>query len=353
MDVVLAPLRFLRHLEVGTYCIRDASFEEANASHTSWDHVGIITSQLPSDTLLNELIQSGTSNGLVDFPSEMYPRVLSYAQSFERYIPFKLAMDLPRHEVDISPAPPKQCYRPYVRRTLQSPFRDTSLTFFENSHPVEAALNSAKEACEVEDVDRFKFCRARILEYLEPQYQRIMTASSNLVDFIKRNKRPGDLFDAESIKCSCNRVSWRSSSAATCDWDLHIMAEASVLLDQYAKSFRRDMPLRIQIEIRKQKKQIDGLYFQRDREGALIDLNRDIELCSCDEFVSLFKCAFEHMEKQRQEIREARKGLFTFDCANDRQTDIDLESLRCDDFVDFSVNEPLYCPLALPSLIEW
>ncbi|KAN0098364.1 hypothetical protein V8E51_014027 [Hyaloscypha variabilis] len=337
-EVVLRPLTLLRRLREGTFSVRDASFEEVHESQTSHSHVATITSQLPSASSLHSLIQLGTSHEPVDIASEMYPGLLRYAQSFERYIPFKLAMDLPMTE-EFTSTPGKRCRRGYPERNLPNPFRDTSFAFLEKSHPLEVALSLAKKASESQDIDRFKFYRGQILDYLEPQYQRVMSASSIVVDFIKDHKHTGALFDAEGVTCMCAEVGWGQAESHYLCQD--VVAEAAVLLDHYTSSFQRDMPFQIQVNFKKQQKLFSGFYFQRDREGALADLNRLIEMGACDDFVSAFRCAFDHMETQRREIRDARKGLFAFDFVNDRQTEIDPEPNRCDDFVDFSVNEPI------------
>ena len=85
---------------------------------------------------------------------------------------------------------------------------------------------------------------------------------------------------------------------------------------------------------------LDANYYDPEREGCLADMARAMNIEDGPRFLSLFKRAFQNMEEQRLEIRQARKALFDFDRNNEPGTDIDLELSRCDDLVCFDVHEP-------------
>jgi hypothetical protein len=60
------------------------------------------------------------------------------------------------------------------------------------------------------------------------------------------------------------------------------------------------------------------------------------------------------MDRQFFQTRKFRKALFDFDPTNDkdRGCDIDLELWRCDEMVDWTVNEPVLNPHSLPTAAE-
>ncbi|KAH6680864.1 hypothetical protein B0J14DRAFT_274594 [Halenospora varia] len=74
---------------------------------------------------------------------------------------------------------------------------------------------------------------------------------------------------------------------------------------------------------------------------------KDITEHQCyNEFVDLFIEAFEDMDTQWLEIREARKDLFKLDILNQPECSIDLGLWRCDERVNWCVNEPDMSPLS-------
>jgi hypothetical protein len=120
----------------------------------------------------------------VEIGSEIYSYLLSYAGSFERYTPYRVEMGF-RSSYSLSDDYEESIDRRYCRLRLTNPFRRVftgdPLHF---SHPVEKALEWVKYETEFEDNVKFKEKRAEVLEYLEPQYQCIMTASTNIREFI-------------------------------------------------------------------------------------------------------------------------------------------------------------------------
>jgi hypothetical protein len=148
---------------------------------------------------------------------------------------------------------------------LENPFRRW-LTHdpFHSFQPVEEALDLARIATELEDVVGFKEKRGEALEYLEPQYQRIMTTSTNIREFIHRQKRRGGVFDLNDGSCHyCPACSHEEQKF--CHLQIDPVAEGLVLLEQYAASFVRDAPVEVLREIKKQQREFDSHYFHPER----------------------------------------------------------------------------------------
>ncbi|KAE9373677.1 hypothetical protein N431DRAFT_482646 [Stipitochalara longipes BDJ] len=225
----------------------------------------------------------------------------------------------------------------YVHLKLSNPFRhfDYHSNINKNVHPVEQALYLGRIAHELEDLPGYKKQRAIIPNYLEPQYQRIVAASTDIRQFIKENKRQGEMFDYEDGPC------WCCDSKDYDDLFRHLrhapLAEALVYLEQYAAAFRRDVPIKVLTEIKKQKRHFDRHYFDNEREQLLFKMNQDFEMMDYEHYVEYFKRAFNDMEQQRLEIQKARKELFKFDLANDRQCDINADFGESEDLVDWEV----------------
>lgn len=332
---VLRPFELLR-IRDGRFTIRDANFDEVQEGFFgAISVVPVFTSQLSGPNSQNSLIRLIGGNTAVEDCSEMYSCLLSYAQCFKRYGPFRVDMGLGwgayLKEDHLAP-----CDQRYLRLGLTNPFKDADRDC-DNSHPIEEILSWAKEDTDSEDLAGFKEKRANVLEYLEPQYARIMIASGNCVQFIKEQKQGGGLFDVEGRMCLCC-----GECRVPCWLNKDLMAEGIVLLEQYATSFLRDAPLKVQREIKKQQRAFDSHYFDIDREELLVKMNHALDIGDDEHYVSSFKRVFNNMELQRLEIREARKNLLNFDITNDRRCDIDIELVRCDDLVDFEVNEPDY-----------
>ena len=94
----------------------------------------------------------------------MHQRLVDYAQAFERYEPFRSGMQFSvgktkklRHDRQEEP----------WNAPRDHPFKQTPL------HPVEEGLEPASIASDANDLLEFQIQRKIVLEYLEPQYQRI------------------------------------------------------------------------------------------------------------------------------------------------------------------------------------
>jgi hypothetical protein len=320
---VLRPLHLVRFPK-GLFAISDASFDEIKISVHNLRLVPQYVSQIEGNNSQDALVELINSNAPVEMGSEMYSRLLSYSRSFERYTPYRAEMGLRSgeflSEYDVGPLD-----RRYYRLQLGNPFRRW-LTHdpFHYFHPVEEALHLARSATELEDIVEFKEKRADALEYLEPQYQRIMNTSTNIREFIQRQKRRGGVFDL-SDSCNCFPACSHEEQKF-CHLQIDPVADGLVLLEQYAASFVRDAPVEVLREIKKQQREFDSHYFHPEREELLAKMNREFEFGDNENYVELFKRAFTNMEQQRLEILHTRKELFKSDLANDKRCNIESDA---------------------------
>jgi hypothetical protein len=98
--------------------------------------------------------------------------------------------------------------------------------------------------------------RDAVLEYLEPQYQKIAAAASTTADFIKRGKKAGFFFDPN--------VSGELSYP-----DPTELAGAMIVLEDYAKAFVRDVSSHTREHIRVMQHEFDLHYSTMPREMLL------------------------------------------------------------------------------------
>jgi hypothetical protein len=250
--------------------------------------------------------------------------MLSYCRSFERYTPYRAEMGLQSgesmREDDVG-----SIERRYYRLELQNPFKQWfAHDPFHYLHPFEEALDSARNASELEDIVKFKEKRAEALEYLEPQYQRIMTALTNIREYIHKQKRSGGVFDLNDGSCHCCHACSHEEQKSR-HLQIDPVGDGLVLLEQYAASFVRDAPVEVLREIKKQQREFDSHYFHPEREELLAKMNKEFEFGDNENYVELFKRAFTNMEQQRLEILDTTKELFKSDLANDKRCNIDSD----------------------------
>jgi hypothetical protein len=103
---------------------------------------------------------------IVEYPVKILKDLLAYAHTFERCEDYREDMAL---------SEPSSSSR--------NPFRQKGAC-----HPVEKALIKAKAAAYENDISKLKKQRAIVLEYLEPQYQCIVSAAREMVEEIKQLK---------------------------------------------------------------------------------------------------------------------------------------------------------------------
>ena len=119
------------------------------------------------------------------------------------------------------------------------------------------------------------------------------------------------------------------------------LAEALLLLEDYALSFKREMSLQIRAVFNGLTPKLAKVFSEMPRERAIARLRHAFESRDFQSFVKDFRDASDDMDKQFLKMREARKHIFDWDindwnCAHD----LDLELHRCDEMVNWKINEP-------------
>lgn len=197
------------------------------------DDETIVSALIPySNTDQAYLLHLGTGNSPVEFTHEMYSSLLHYVKFFESYAPFKVELDTDDTLGEI-----------LHYATLYSKPKGLQWTnLFKgheiDPHPVENGLRIARRAVRILDVATFKVQRTSVLEYLEPQYQRMSSASTNILQFVKAEKTSGGLFDCDiKARVDYSKHKWK-------------FVEALLLLEDYYQALERDMPLEVRKIIR-------------------------------------------------------------------------------------------------------
>ncbi|PMD18626.1 hypothetical protein NA56DRAFT_726726, partial [Hyaloscypha hepaticicola] len=356
MYQLLAPLRLLRRL--GILIIRAAKPEDIRdlRFYSTWEFDHINTQfEMAEDTLMvdfrdlptqkakNKLVELVTGDSSVELLHEIYRNLLAYAQTFERLEAFKMGMGLePWKSIE-------QCFGPGYKhpdemiRAHKNPFKKDHKA--SQDHPVEQALYKANECTSYKLNQRkswykgrasraFRKQRARVLNFLEPQYKQIVDASIHLNLFIKEEKVPGGLFDAEADQGKSLRHPDK----------IEVMSLGLVFLDEYAKSFQRHSPPAFRANLLRQSRYWEKLRKEMPREQGWRKLHEMFESQDATSFVEVFKFVCDDLDAQYLEIRKARRELFAWDIEDDKGCEIDLKLNRCDEMVDWTVNEPILFP---------
>lgn len=351
MSDVLKPLSLLRHLPV--LRIGEAEGDDLPIFDPNADMSQVTSHQiLPSlkDSIMATLQTRVLSSPLV---FKMYENLVTYARAFERNKVFKLKMESPYRSAKARRAGVRN-FR--LDQERGNPFRIEMYRSRNDdafkSHPVEAALEAASIASEDNDLSPFKVARKLVIEFLEPQYRRIVDASLQLNVLVKNKKREGSMFEAgcdynSSVPASFRYARGRSHIGFDDSdlWALEIFGspvDLVIRLENYAKSFTRDLTPQVERYIRVRKRQFELSYSTLPREALLRELDAEMEAFNSmptDNLIEIFKRAVDDMDKQYLEIRRARKALFDHDMG-DWGVELDLELWRCDEMVDWTVNEP-------------
>ncbi|KAE9373646.1 hypothetical protein N431DRAFT_456407 [Stipitochalara longipes BDJ] len=320
----LDPLRLLRN--VGNFSITRASPKDAVSIRP--DLFTFEELDMPSEELQQELQLLTTGNSTVERVFEMSRALLSYAQSFERFMPFKLEMGLLNNQGIGDALGPDYDDHHRLTTTIPNPYRDG------DHHPVEEALRDIAISVMwgANDPKEFKKKRAIVLEFLERQYKEIATNSDIVNVFVKAEKRLHGLFDATA----------QSSDTASILSNRTELAEALLSLEDYAASFIRHILFYTRAKINLLTTKLDKACANMPREMAIAHLHEAFESDNFLYFAKDFKKACDDMDKQFLEIRMARKHIFDYDITNDWEcgSEFDLELHRCDEMVNWDINEP-------------
>lgn len=122
------------------------------------------------------------------------------------------------------------------------------------------------------------------------------------------------------------------------------MSLGLVFLDEYANSFNRHCPPEIRSNVIRYGYYWEDVTRALPRDLGLKQLHVMFEHQDFTSFVDVFKYVCDNLDKQYLVIRKARKELFAWDISGERGCVINLDLNRCDELVDWTVNEPALLP---------
>jgi len=119
------------------------------------------------------------------------------------------------------------------------------------------------------DVSSLKARRAVALKYLGPQFRRAEAAHYAMVDFINNETSNDCVLITKDVETFVDQFGWDRM------YEKVVKALDPVL--EYAISFKRDMPPKVRIAIRKQQRRIDLIYSSMERSSLLSRLRNGFE----------------------------------------------------------------------------
>ncbi|KAL2075153.1 hypothetical protein VTL71DRAFT_95 [Oculimacula yallundae] len=175
----------------------------------------------------------------------------------------------------------------------------------------------------------FKSCRRQILERLELQYRNIMVASLDLTDFVKSEKNPRGMF--------CHKYP---------DFKANLMlGEALTFLYRYDQSF---FPVLKLDEMIAKSRYTDLWNHYRSSSSLSIwlgEIRKSITEEDLRGAIDIYKTQVDTLDECLLRVRSARVKLFNFDGLQDPKCgDFDVEAWRCDEMIDWDVDEPQMTP---------
>jgi len=134
------------------------------------------------------------------------------------------------------------------------------------------------------------------------------------------------------------------------------LAEAMVLLEDYAASFDRDLTFQMRMGKTLNPRYWELLYHTLNWKDELAKLGKLLERgtpSDHSDFIQLFSECVDRMDEQYLEIREARKAVFQDDPASTTSiTGMSLDEWaqpwRCDEKIHWDINEPELGPYEDP-----
>ncbi|KAF7956624.1 hypothetical protein EAE96_003958 [Botrytis aclada] len=286
----LAPLTMLRN--VGKLTFRNEYAPFLHESDGFFPDAVVWNSHQPGKFLTRMLQNLAQSNRPVERMFLIREKLVILAESFERYLPFKMDMNfrapltmrttLRTHPEDIHELTTLG-YKRYTEYEVPNPHRNK-----DGNNGLENSLFEARNAdLTMQNMD-FKLNREEIVKQLRLQYKRLLDASRNL----------------KSFKSERNTFRERKNSA---------FAHWLLLIEQYAAEFERKKNPYTAAEFRRQKRRFDNLRSTWPREVMLAKLDRMMEDCEFDEFETVALKVEEDMDKQVAGMTAAWKDLFTAD----------------------------------------
>ncbi|TGO49884.1 hypothetical protein BCON_0197g00160 [Botryotinia convoluta] len=293
----------------------------------------ISTYQLIQHSGIIHLVTSKAQNLAVESPANIYNNLLSYAQAFERYEPFKQHMAtnwLYQNSYTSTPNP----YKAKSQNPIQfsNPFGPQDNNY--KSHPVNRHLSNAAAAVRRRDIVALRNNRKAVIEYLEPQYTRILEQVKKFREYTEKQNQRFGIWKGVSIlekqildheRAANSALDWSFNSHPETRTKSIDFSEALVVLEEYAESFSRDIPLETRRQIALVRYEYYGHYEIMEREVAIrklqkmvVDMPQPFDEAAV-EFKKLYMLAANDMQKQFLEIRRARRRLVEDDSVRGRR----------------------------------
>ncbi|KAK6609928.1 hypothetical protein H4I95_02987 [Botrytis cinerea] len=305
----LAPLTMLRN--VGKLTIRN---EHAPYLHETDGYIPdtvVWNSHEPGKVLTRMLKNLAQSDRPVERIFPMRAKLVKLAQSFERYLPFKIDMNfrtplitnsndgLRAHSEDTHDLI-KRGYKRCLEYDVLNPNRNKDF-----NNDLEQSLAIARDNDLTMQNLEFKKNREDVVNELQLQYKRLVIASNDL----------------KSFKSGREELLERRDSA---------FAYWLVLIEAYAAEFERQKNLQTKAEFRRQKRRFDNLRATWPREIMLAKLDRMVEDQEFGEFAKVAQEVENDMDKQLAGITAAWRDLFKADVYHERfcQYKFDVGALK-------------------------
>ncbi|TGO61811.1 hypothetical protein BCON_0024g00110 [Botryotinia convoluta] len=303
----LAPLTMLRN--VGKWTIRNEYPPFLHEIDGFYPDAVVWNSHEPGKVLTRMLQNLVQSDRPVERIFPMREKLIILAESFERYLPFKMDMNfraplnmrsnLRSHPEDIHELN-MLGYKRYTEYDVPNPHRNK-----DGNNDLEESLFQARNADLTMQNLSFKQHREEAIKGLRLQYKRLLDASKKL----------------KSFKSGRDKFLERKDSAFT-----HLL----LLIEQYAAEFERKKNPDTAAEFRRQKRRFDNLRATWPREIMLAKLDRMMEDQEFDEFETVALKVEEDMDKQVAGVTAAWRDLFKADVYKERfcQYRFDVVALR-------------------------
>lgn len=295
--------------------VRDPKFEETPFWHVylmsqplTWDSViGDNPKQLEIAKGFKDLI---TGNSPVEYLHQMHNHLVLYVASFE---PRQQARKLTERE-----------HISTLYKKLESGGYGTgSATFnsFKDNHPMHSALRELYRDVLLSDMNSFKARRKEIIEYFDPQYQRICNAATEMANFVEKVKADGGMYTQEEE----GEFEKRPSE----------FYYAQVLIEELLNAIVvRDGPLKYKSSLKRCPVTYEFAPGERETR-EILGPDPDCKRMASPQFLDSFKVAVRGLLGRCREIQKTRADLYKSDIGDTIDPDLfsnlpDVEKLGLD-----------------------
>ncbi|KAI9640197.1 hypothetical protein NHQ30_011434 [Ciborinia camelliae] len=350
---LIKPLEMLR----GVGSLEFTHGESSNRANIAME---LSSEERVMESRFKQLVTAKEEDCPVEYPSNIYTKLLSYAQAFERYKPFKQRMAANWLDQNSYRSPPNPYKTKYPNpMPFSNPFGPHDDSY--KSYPVNRYVSQAASAVRRYDIEDLKEARKNAIELLEPQYTCIVSEFKKFREFIDAESKRYGIWDG-IVRLQHEIDRYRRAMAYakdTADIDMLIrdqnqrldkrigsidFAEALVVLEEYAEAFEQDIPHETRKQLARIRFEYQGDYEMMEREVAIRKLQEMVVNIpesmndAAVKFKELYMIAANDMQKQYLEIREARKQLFEDDVIGDVwECPIDLQMEMEDKEINWTV----------------